>query len=59
VIEKFGLSQEFQVSPLPFESDLGIEYLVWHKSRNSDMAHAWFRNKIIDASQKKPQWGFN
>lgn len=59
VIEKFGLSQDFQVSPLPFESDLGIEYLVWHKSRNSDMAHSWFRKKIIDASQKKPQWGFN
>ncbi|WP_394141877.1 LysR family transcriptional regulator [Vibrio chagasii] len=59
ILDKFGLLEEFQLSPLPFESNFGMGYLVWHKSRNSDMAHSWFRKKIIDASQKKPQWGFN
>lgn len=59
ILERYGLLDDFKLSPLPFESDLGTEYLVWHKSRNADMAHSWFRKKIVDASQKKPQWGFN
>ncbi|WP_117232757.1 LysR family transcriptional regulator [Vibrio maerlii] len=59
VLETVNAANNFRFAPLPFESNLGRSYLLWHKSRNTDSAHQWFRNKIIKVSEKKPQWGFN
>ncbi len=35
-------------SPLPFETNSVKLYMVWHKHDQSDPAHAWLRQRIID-----------
>lgn len=59
VLETVNGTNNYLFAPLPFESSLGRNYLLWHKSRNNDAAHTWFRNKIVQLAEKKPQWGFN
>lgn len=57
ILQRFGFSDDFNFAPLPFDLEFGKSYLIWHKSRSTDRAHKWFKEKLVKAS-KKPQWGF-
>lgn len=55
ILEKFSMFEDFSSAALPFESDLGQAYLLSHKSRSTDVAHKWFKQKIVNAS-KTSHW---
>ena len=42
----------FARAELPFETDPLSIYLVWHRRDNTDPAHKWLRDKIIDSADR-------
>ena len=45
---KLGLLKELDSVPLPFKTETLNLYLMWHRRENTDPAHQWLRQKIID-----------
>lgn len=43
------------MAPLPFESDPVSMYMIWHKSRSSDPALSWLRQRISQITQEIKQ----
>lgn len=47
---KQGLLSDLNVAPLPFKTDSIDLFLVWHRREDDDLAHKWFRQKIIETA---------
>lgn len=45
---KLGLLKELDSAPLPFKTDTISLYLMWHRRENTDPAHQWLRQRIIE-----------
>ena len=45
-----------QILPLPFSMPKVNASLVWHRARENDLGHRWFRNRLLDhVPRKVPQ----
>ncbi|TRX54484.1 LysR family transcriptional regulator [Thalassomonas sp. M1454] len=47
----YGCLKDLTWAPLPIETKPLNLYLVWHDRDQDDLAHKWFRNKIIETVQ--------
>mgnify|MGYP001813445123 FL=1 len=45
---KLGLLSTLDAAPLPFETESLDLYLMWHRREDTDPAHRWLRQKIIE-----------
>jgi LysR family transcriptional regulator, nod-box dependent transcriptional activator len=51
VAQMFAATLPVKTFPLPFETPLMHEILLWHKRNESDPAHAWLRDLVVELTQ--------
>ena len=48
---KLGLLKELDSAALPFKTETLNLYLMWHRRENTDPAHQWLRQKIVETAK--------
>jgi LysR family nod box-dependent transcriptional activator len=51
VVEMFAATVPVKTFPLPFETPPMHEVLLWHKRNETDPAHAWLRDLVVELTQ--------
>jgi LysR family nod box-dependent transcriptional activator len=51
VAQMFAATLPMKTFPLPFETPPMHEILLWHKRNESDPAHAWLRDLVVELTQ--------